>query len=179
MKQVDLIVAALGVASVVVVLLGDLGFELAGTAPLALHRYYVVAAAAGWLFGNLYVARRRSGTRPRSVLLMVYGLAPIPPLFLLRAMARREALDAAPLVPLFACGVYLALFVVPVSMAAPGRQQVRLQGRGRTGGTAADRSSAQTAAGASTSPHRDAAEHSSKGSVDESTRRACERDEDG
>jgi hypothetical protein len=127
-KQFDVILAALAVASIFVVLLADLGVvALAGSAPLALHRFYIVAAAAGWLFGNLYVARVRSGQRARPILLAIYCMGPISPLFLLRAMASEQSLDTAPLVPLFGCGVFLVLFFVPVMLQAPHRQRVKLE----------------------------------------------------
>ena len=128
MKQFDVILAALAVASIFVVLLADLGVvALAGSAPLALHRFYIVAAAAGWLFGNLYVARLRAGQRARPILLAIYCMGPISPLFLLRAMAAQQSLDMAPLVPLFGCGVFLVLFFVPVLLQAPQRQRMKLE----------------------------------------------------
>lgn len=120
-------VVALAVASLFAVLLADLGLvDFTGSLPLLLHRYYIVAAAVGWLFGNIYVARSRSG-RSRLLLLAVYGLGPIPLLFLLRAMAPAQALELAPLVPLFASLMFLVFFVVPVSLRAPARQRLQFE----------------------------------------------------
>lgn len=125
-RQFDLIVVALAVASLFAVLLSDVRLvQFSGSLPLALHRYYIVAAALGWLFGNVYVTRSRSAGS-RLMLLVIYGLGPIPFLFLLRAMAPATAREVAPLVPLFASGMFLVFFVVPVSLRAPARVRMRI-----------------------------------------------------
>jgi hypothetical protein len=81
--------------------------SLAGSLPLALYPYYAVAVALGWGFGILYVQRTR-------------GLAAAL-LVLLRAMAPVSYQREAPLVPLWAFGVFSILFLVPVTMKFPGR----------------------------------------------------------
>jgi hypothetical protein len=49
-------------------------------------------------------------------MLVVYFLGPLAPLTLLRAMAGAVSLEQAPLVPLFAAGVYTVFFLVPWSL---------------------------------------------------------------
>ncbi len=116
--------------------LGVLQWNL--TFELVLYPLYVLAAFTGWFFGNVYVHRLRpepgsAGRRlggivlriARSRLLFVlYLFGPPGWLYLVRSMARREQLEAMPLVPILTFGVYAALFFVPVmlrSSAAPRR----------------------------------------------------------
>ncbi|MBW8873373.1 MAG: hypothetical protein JF614_00275 [Acidobacteria bacterium] len=96
--------------------------SLAGSLPLALYPYYAVAVALGWGFGILYVQRTR-GFDPqlRRRFLFIYYLGPPAVLVLLRAMAPVVDQRAAPLVPLWAFGVFSILFLVPVTMKFPGR----------------------------------------------------------
>lgn len=100
-----------------VALAGAFGFlPLAGVANLSLHPYYAVAAAAGWLAGNLYVMRRRRLERAlRNRLLVAWLLGPPGALFLLRTLAAESVQAAAPLASLYAFGVYGILFAVPVT----------------------------------------------------------------
>ncbi|HEX4963915.1 MAG TPA: hypothetical protein VF173_24025 [Thermoanaerobaculia bacterium] len=96
--------------------------SLAGSLPLALYPYYAVAVALGWGFGILYVQRTRGLDRPlRRRFLFIYYLGPPALLVLLRAMAPVADQRAAPLVPLWALGVFSILFLVPVTMKFPGR----------------------------------------------------------
>ena len=95
--------------------------SLAGSLPLALYPYYAVAVALGWAFGILYMQRTR-GLDPqlRRRFLFIYYLGPPAVLVLLRAMAPVAYQRAAPLVPLWAFGVFSILFLVPVTMRFSG-----------------------------------------------------------
>lgn len=96
-------------------------FPLAGNLPLALYPYYAVAVALGWSFGILYVRRTRGLPKPvRRRFALIYYLGPPAILVLLRAMAPLAAQRSAPLVPLWAFGVFSILFLVPLSMKFPG-----------------------------------------------------------
>ena len=93
---------------------------LAGSLPLSLYSYYSVAVALGWAFGILYVRRTWGLPAPiRRRFLLIYSLGPPAILGLLRTMAPVEDQRAAPVVPLYACGVFSILFLVPVTMKFP------------------------------------------------------------
>jgi hypothetical protein len=101
-----------------------------GALPLSLYAYFGLAAALGWLAGNVYVARRRGLRKrlkaPAAVqaarhLLVIYLLGPPAVLYLLRALAPSVVQAAAPLVPLWAFGVYGVFFLVPVTLTPRGR----------------------------------------------------------
>ena len=95
---------------------------LAGSLPLSLYSYYGVAVALGWGFGILYVIRTRDlPPRIRRLFLLIYYLGPPAVLSLLRGMAPFRDQSAAPFVPLWAFGVFSALFLVPVTMKFPAR----------------------------------------------------------
>lgn len=91
--------------------------RLADMLPLTLYGLYSVAVALGWLFGNIYVRRRR-GFPPavRRRLLILYVMGPPGILYLLRSMSPLELQRAAPLVPLYAFCVFAILFLVPVTI---------------------------------------------------------------
>jgi hypothetical protein len=96
--------------------------SLAGSLPLALYPYYAVAVALGWAFGILYVQRTRGfDAQMCRRFLFIYYLGPPAILVLLRAMAPVAYQRAAPLVPLWAFGVFSILFLVPVTMKFSGR----------------------------------------------------------
>jgi hypothetical protein len=96
--------------------------DLAGSLPLSLYGFYGVAVAMGWGFGILYVIRTRGAPpRLRRLFLLIYYLGPPAILSLLRGMAPDRDQSAAPLVPLYAFGVFSVLFLVPVTMRFPGR----------------------------------------------------------
>lgn len=121
MTRTAALLAGLFLACWAVVLLHRLGLvELAGSLPLALYPLYSLAAALGWAAGITY-ARLRRGTEGllRRRLFLIFLVGPPGLLFLLRAMAPVAHQQAAPLVPLFAFGVYAALFAVPVKMPGP------------------------------------------------------------
>ena len=92
-----------------------LGAPLAGTLPLSLYHLYSLAAFGGWIAGNLFVRKLRGLPGSGWRLATPYVAGPTGALFLLYALASRELHKAAPLAPLFAVGVYLILFMVPVS----------------------------------------------------------------
>ena len=63
------------------------GLPLAGLAPLSLYQLYGVAAAAGWLGGNLYVRRaRKLPPMLRRRVLLIYLMGPPSMVYLLRTM---------------------------------------------------------------------------------------------
>ena len=96
--------------------------SLAGRLPLSLVGLYSTASASGWLFGNVYARRRRRLPPPlKRRALLLYYLGPPGMLFLLRALAPESDQLAAPLVPLWALGVYTVFFLVPLTITwAPG-----------------------------------------------------------
>jgi len=90
--------------------------------PLSLYALYSGASALGWAAGAVYVQRTRrinGAARLRIFLLTFFG----PPglLFVLRAMAPLHNQQAAPLVPVWALGVFSLFFFVPVSFRDVGR----------------------------------------------------------
>ncbi|MDE2850804.1 MAG: hypothetical protein OYL92_05910 [Acidobacteriota bacterium] len=124
---------SVGILAQIGILRWNLTFEL------ELYPLYILAAFAGWFFGNVYVhrsgrERRFSGRALDEVILEVahtrllfvlYLFGPPGWLYLIRSMARREQLEEMPLVPILTFGVYAALFAVPVLLrgtAAPRRK---------------------------------------------------------
>lgn len=95
---------------------------LADRLPLSLYGLYSTAAASGWLFGNVYARRRRRlPPRLKMRVALLYAVGPPGMLYLLRALAPAAEQRAAPLVPLFALGVYEIFFLVPITLTwAPG-----------------------------------------------------------
>ncbi len=123
--------ALLALCSVVwlLTILADFGvLRLAGILTLDLYRLYSIAAVLGWLAGNIYVARMRAlgapGDAParpqhlRRRLLLSYLLGPLAFVYGLRALAASEVQQAAPLVPIYAFGVYGLFFLVPLTLRA-------------------------------------------------------------
>ena len=105
------------------------GLPLAGLAPLSLYQLYGIAAAAGWLGGNLYVQRaRKLPPMIRRRVLLIYLLGPPSVVYLLRTMAPAEEQAAAPLAGLWAFGVLTIFFMVPVSLRRAGRPSNRYRG---------------------------------------------------
>ncbi|MGH9361843.1 MAG: hypothetical protein ACRD2T_07985 [Thermoanaerobaculia bacterium] len=123
LKRLELVSLALFLACWTVDVLSLLGLvPLADRFPLSLYGLYGLAAALGWLVGNLYVQRARGFPPPlRRRFLLIYSSAPLGILFLLRAMAPAAEQQAAPLVPLYALGVYAIFFLVPVTLRIPFR----------------------------------------------------------
>jgi hypothetical protein len=89
--------------------------HLAGNAPIPFYPLFSFASALGWSAGTLYILRGRELADPgRRRLLWVYYFGPQGIVYLLRAMAPALDQRAAPLVPLWAFGVYTVFFLVPV-----------------------------------------------------------------
>ena len=89
--------------------------SVAANLDLTLYQLYAVAAAVGWVAGNVYVQRRRRlppEHRRHALALWLVGPQGIPAL--LRAMSPLEAQAAAPAVPLYAFGVGAVFFCVPL-----------------------------------------------------------------
>jgi hypothetical protein len=104
MSRFEPILLALFFAAWIGALLHGVGvLSLAGSLPLALYPYFILAATLGWTMGNVYVTRRR-------------GL-PGELLYLARSMAPEAEQRMAPLVPIFAFAVFGVFFLVPVSLA--------------------------------------------------------------
>ena len=121
MLRFEPLLVAFFLATWIVDLLAIVGLvELQENLDLGLYPLYSTAAAIGWIAGNIYVARSR-GLPPalRRRILLVYFLGPPGILYLLRAMAPVETQRAAPLVPIYAFGVFGVLFLVPVLLPRP------------------------------------------------------------
>ena len=105
------------------------GLPLAGQAPLSLYQLYGIAAAAGWLGGNVYVQRvRRLPPAIRRRVLLIYLLGPPSVIYLLRTMAPAAEQAAVPLAGVWAFGVIVLFFLVPVSLRRSGRASDRYRG---------------------------------------------------
>ncbi|HEX2163638.1 MAG TPA: hypothetical protein VHM02_06790 [Thermoanaerobaculia bacterium] len=94
---------------------------LAGALALSLYLYYGVAACLGWLFGNVFVLRRRRAAAEVGPLLVLYLFGPLAAVYLLWALASPARQQAAPLAALWAFGVYGVFFLVPVLFPPPVR----------------------------------------------------------
>ncbi len=101
----------------IVTLMHLLGWvSLAGAHRLDLYRFYSVAAAGGWLTGNICLYRRRRLGASRR-LLAIYLLGPPGLLYLLWAMGPLEVQAIAPLVPLYGLAVFSLFFFVPITLS--------------------------------------------------------------
>jgi hypothetical protein len=91
------------------------GHPLAGAVPLSLYLLDALAAASGWLCGNLFVTDRlRRGARG-CLPLLTWWLGPMGALYLLFTLGPAPARVAAPLAPLWAYAIFTLFFLVPVS----------------------------------------------------------------
>ena len=117
-SRLEPVLIAFFIAAWFVDLLAVLGVvELRGSLDLGLYPLYSTAVSLGWLAGHLYVGRSRHlPAELRRKVWVVYFLGPPGLLYLLRAMASVEAHRVAPLVPLYAFGVFSIFFAVPVLM---------------------------------------------------------------
>ena len=89
----------------------------AGSLELGLRGLFSLAAALGWLAGNIYVKRSRGlPAELRRRVLLIYLLGPPGLVFLLRSMAPVDAQMEAPLAPVYATVVVSIFFLVPVSL---------------------------------------------------------------
>ncbi|HUP43133.1 MAG TPA: hypothetical protein VM599_07990 [Thermoanaerobaculia bacterium] len=114
--RLELPLFGLFLACWVLALAHNLGLlSVATNLDLTLYQLYGVAAAVGWVAGNVYLQRRRSlppEHRRRALALWLVGPQGIPAL--LRAMAPLASQAAAPAVPLYAFGVGAVFFCVPL-----------------------------------------------------------------
>lgn len=89
----------------------------AGLLDLTLYQLYGVAAALGWIAGNVYIVRARRVPKPlRRRLLLIYVLGPPGLIYLLRSLASAPLQAVAPFAAIYACGVFFVLFLVPVTL---------------------------------------------------------------
>ena len=94
-----------------------------GTLALSFYGLFTIAAALGWLAGNIYMARSRGILRPaRRTFFLLYFLGPPGLLYLLRLLAPLEQQAIAPLVPLYSFGVFATFFLVPVTLRRTPRE---------------------------------------------------------
>lgn len=119
MRRLEPALIGLFLAAWLSALLGQLGvLDLAGSLRLAFYPFFSLAAAMGWVAGNVYVHRRRGLPQPlRRRLLMIWLVGPPGILYLIRGMAPAAEQAIAPLVPLLGFGVYSVFFLVPVTLA--------------------------------------------------------------
>ena len=102
------------------------GRGLAGLTPMGLYPLYGSASVLGWGLGNLYVARTRGEVRAlKRILLPVYLLTPPGVLFLMWATASVTLQFGIPLAPVYASGIFVILFLVPVTFARSSRRSSR------------------------------------------------------
>jgi hypothetical protein len=88
---------------------------VAGSLALSFYPLYSAAMSLGWFSGYLYERRRGDFPEPlRRRVFLLYFVGPPGLIYLLRAMAPLEAQYAAPLVTLYACGVFSIFFWVPI-----------------------------------------------------------------
>jgi hypothetical protein len=124
-KAVAAALAGLFLACWVLFFLHLLGWvTLTGRLSLSLYALYSAASAVGWLAGAVYVQITRKTPGPARLRIFLPTFF-VPPglLFLLRAMAPLASQHAAPLVPVWALGVYSLFFFVPVSFRNAGRDR--------------------------------------------------------
>ena len=92
------------------------GFLLAGTLPPNLYALYGLAAFTGWIGGNAYVHRTASLPKTlRRRMLIVYLVGPLGLLYFLNTLLPDLARQLAPLAPVYAFGVSVVFFLVPVT----------------------------------------------------------------
>jgi uncharacterized membrane protein YoaK (UPF0700 family) len=95
---------------------------LAGSLELSFYGLYILAAVLGWLAGNLYNARRRSVPAPlHRRLFALFAIGPAGLVIQARLLASEPSQAAGPFVWLYAVGVYMVFFLVPVLLRPPER----------------------------------------------------------
>jgi hypothetical protein len=92
------------------------GRPAAGLLPLGLYPLYGLSAALGWLVGNAHASRRRSAAGLAGARRIAYLVGPPGLLFLLWELAPPALQRAAVLAPIWAYGVYVIFFLVPVTL---------------------------------------------------------------
>lgn len=104
---------------------GLAGYPFAGTIRPTLFHLYGLAASGGWLLGNVEVNRRRRLERaapeplPRKTLRRLFLLdllAPSGALFLVWSLAPDALRLGFPMAPIYAAGIFVLFFLVPVSL---------------------------------------------------------------
>lgn len=99
------------------------GRSLDSALPVSLYHLYGLGVFGGWLSGNVYVQRTAKVERGgRFKTLLGYLLGPPGLLFLTHGLSSYESQARVPLAPVYAFGVYVIFFMVPVSfrrMAEP------------------------------------------------------------
>ena len=129
LESLELGLLAFFLAVWLLAILAGLGFlPLAGMLHLDLYRLYSIAAVLGWVAGNIYVFRTQNLTgtaagqpderRFPKRLLLSYLIQPQSCVYFLRMLAPIEAQQAAPMVPIYAFGVYGLFFLVPLTLRA-------------------------------------------------------------
>jgi hypothetical protein len=126
-RRLELVLVAFFLATWIVDFLALVGVaRLAGSLELGLYALYSVAAASGWVAGNIYVPR--SAALPKDLrrrFFLVYFVGPLGLVYLLRAMASEATQLRAPFVPIWGIGVFTVFFLVPVVLkrtASPRRR---------------------------------------------------------
>ncbi len=100
-----------------------------GLLNLSFYQLYGVAAFLGWLSGNVFIHRSKKAPRQlRSRLLLIYLLGPPGLIYLLRSLADVEIQARAPLAAVYACGVYVVFFLVPVTLKGTSTPRSRFRG---------------------------------------------------
>ncbi len=95
--------------------------------PISLYHLYGLAVFGGWLSGNVYVSRTTRVPRPERLRsLLVYLLGPPGLLFLTHGLSAYQSQMRVPLAPVYALGIYVVFFMVPVSF----RRMAEPRGRG-------------------------------------------------
>jgi hypothetical protein len=96
--------------------------SLSDRLPLGLYPYYSLISVVGWFAGMTYVQHSRHVTgAPRRRAFLISFLGPLSLVFLIRSLAPTLDQRAAPLVPLWAVGVFSIFYYVPVSFRHAGR----------------------------------------------------------
>lgn len=93
-----------------------IGRSLDTPLPISLYHLYGLAVFGGWLSGNVYV--QRTAAKPRKERLrslLVYLLGPPGLLFLTHGLTSVQSQARVPLAPVYAFGIYVVFFMVPVS----------------------------------------------------------------
>ena len=93
-----------------------IGRSLDSPLPISLYHLYGLAVFGGWLSGNFYVQRTSAIPRKsRLRSLLVYLLGPPGLLFLTHGLTSIQSQARVPLAPVYAFGIYIVFFMVPVS----------------------------------------------------------------
>ncbi len=101
---------------IVAIFILAVGRSLDNPLPVSLYHLYGLAVFGGWLSGNVYVQRTVSTPRKQRLgALLVYLFGPPGLLFLTHGLSSVDSQARVPLAPVYALGVYVVFFMVPVS----------------------------------------------------------------